>query len=352
MYGENYCIFIRESSGSTYSELQCKSLLIRRELEKRLQTAELLKTHGRIQFQVGCCELDPHLEDTQAAVETAFHFAHGIATKKLPFYFSAFRSQLHEILAEELISVLAQPIVSLKTGDVFGWEILARGPTNTAFHSPLDLFEFAYQADLLSKTEFLVIRQAFREIAKKHIKEQVFINVTAVTLCHPLLLNHVLDLLKEYPQIQPSQIVFEITERHGIKDFAHMGKILAAYRARGIRFAVDDAGAGYSSLQSISELIPDIIKIDKSLIQNIDQFSVKRSMLKALLSFAQDISCQVVAEGIEREEEADILFEHKVDMGQGFYFARPEPLVLDFEKAQESVKSKIKQHQEKTSFSA
>jgi EAL domain-containing protein (putative c-di-GMP-specific phosphodiesterase class I) len=109
-----------------------------------------------------------------------------------------------------------------------------------------------------------------------------------------------------------------------------MGAILSKFRSYGFRFAIDDAGAGYSSLQSISELIPDIIKIDKSVIQNIDQVAVKQSILRALLLFASDIKCQVVAEGIEREEEANILLDHQVKMGQGYYFAKPERMQFDY----------------------
>jgi EAL domain-containing protein (putative c-di-GMP-specific phosphodiesterase class I) len=285
------------------------------------------------------------IENTEAAIRSSYHYALAIATKKLPSYFSKSKQELLDIIHKENIAVLAQPIMNLNSGEIFGWEILARGPLNSAFHTPTELFDFAYQADILSKMEFIVIKKTFEEINNRKIKEQVFINVTPVTLCHPLFLNQLLAVLSKYPDISATQIVLEITERHAIRDFTYMGALMANYRSHGFRFAVDDAGAGYSSLQSISELIPDIIKIDRSVIQNIDQLVVKQFLLRALLLFAENINCQVIAEGVESQEEADVLYDMQVQMGQGFYFARPEPLVASQERIQQfrSVTEKIQQ---------
>jgi EAL domain-containing protein (putative c-di-GMP-specific phosphodiesterase class I) len=279
-------------------------------------------------LQGGCCMLDDMgtEPDSAIAMESAVQYAMAVASKKLPAHFSKMRDRLKSIVDSEEILVLAQPIMNLKQGDIIGWEILTRGPVNTPYHLPAELFEFAYEADLLPKLELIVMNKAFQEIAERNIQEQVFINITPVSLGLPYFLNEVLNKLSRFPQISPSQIVFEITERHSIRDFAHMGSILAEYRAFGFRFAVDDAGSGYSSLQTISELIPDIIKIDKSVISNIDQVAVKQLLLKALVLFAQNINCQVIAEGVEREEESDMLQSLEVPMGQGFYFAKPESI--------------------------
>jgi EAL domain-containing protein (putative c-di-GMP-specific phosphodiesterase class I)/GGDEF domain-containing protein len=346
--GEDFCVFVKEYSGLQYDELQRKGMLLRKELEKELRRSADLHMNGSISFQAGCYIMDKDLENTEAAIQSAYHYAHSIATKKLPPHFTQSRQQLLDILQNEDISVLAQPIMNLHTGEIYGYEILTRGPLNSPFHTPYELFEFAYQADLLSRMELLVLKKAFYEIAKRNIKEQVFINLTPVSLCHPLFQHELLQIMKDYPEITPSQIVLEITERHAIRDFEYMGSLMAAYRALGFRFAVDDAGAGYSSLQSISELIPDMIKIDRSVISHIDQALVKQSLLKALLDFAENINCQVIAEGIERPEEANMLFDMQVKMGQGFYFARPEPLVTDLERGvkMQLVKEKIQQHRQ------
>jgi EAL domain-containing protein (putative c-di-GMP-specific phosphodiesterase class I) len=91
----------------------------------------------------------------------------------------------------------------------------------------------------------------------------------------------------------------------------------------GFKIAVDDTGAGYASLNTISELMPDIIKIDRSVIENIDKNSVKESMLKGLLLVAKEAGSLVVAEGIENQEEASVLTRNNVDLAQGNFYARP-----------------------------
>ncbi|CAM3471143.1 EAL domain-containing protein [Cytobacillus oceanisediminis] len=91
--------------------------------------------------------------------------------------------------------------------------------------------------------------------------------------------------------------------------------------------AVDDTGAGYASLHSISEIMPDIIKIDCSVIQGIDSNGIKESMLRGLLLVAKEAGSLVVAEGIENEGEASVLSRNKVDLAQGYFYARPDTLI-------------------------
>ncbi|WP_282937082.1 EAL domain-containing protein [Paenibacillus sp. RC67] len=339
---EDMGLFVKQQTSLSYDVLQQKAQQMGAELQTRLRTG-FVRQEGLLTCLTGCYMMGPEIESIDAAIQYAYRYALSIATKKLPVHFSKSRQQLIDIIDSENISVLAQPIMNLTSGDIFGWEILTRGPQNTPFHSPAELFDFAHQADVLSKMEFLVMKKAFEEMSKRNIKEQVFINITPVTLSHPLLLEQLLMLLKKHPSVAPSQIVLEITERHAIQDFNFVGALMAKYRSLGFRFAVDDAGAGYSSLQSITELIPDIIKIDKSVIQNIDQMTVKQSLLRSLMHFAENINCQVIAEGVEREEEAEMLYDLKVQMGQGFYFARPEPLVADQDRVQrfDLLKAKI-----------
>nr|WP_255807386.1 EAL domain-containing protein [Cohnella mopanensis] len=239
---------------------------------------------------------------------------------------------MEQVINEGSISVLAQPIMNLTSGDVHGWEILTRGPVGSVLHLPDELFQFAAQTRLLSRLEFLVVKRALEEISDRNIKEPVFLNVTAITLSHPLFLSHVLQCLKQHPSLSPQQVYFEITERHQITNLDAMLDILRTYRLQGFRFAVDDAGSGYSSLQWIGELVPELIKIDRSVIRHVDRIAIKESLLRAIVTAAREIKCEIVAEGVESEEEADMLFKLDVDMGQGFYFARPNVLLHEHER--------------------
>lgn len=325
-HGEEYCVFL-EVEDKTYTELHYACLRIRDELMERLKSEPELYSPGELTFGVGFYTFEKEPASTKLAISIAYHYAQAIATNRLPSNFCHTRKQLSDIMERENIHVLAQPIMDLHHGVIFGWEVLTRGPVGTAFHSPTELFDFAHQADLLPMLEFLVIKKAFKEIVDRSIKEQVFINITSVSLSHKKFYDDLVAYLGLFPSIKPSQIIFEITERHSIRDYEAMAAMMSKYRKLGFRFALDDTGSGYASLQTISELIPDMIKIDRSLIRNIDQGKIKQSLLKALMQFAQDIECEVIAEGIEREEEADIIYKHAVTKAQGFYFARPSEIV-------------------------
>jgi EAL domain-containing protein (putative c-di-GMP-specific phosphodiesterase class I) len=121
-------------------------------------------------------------------------------------------------------------------------------------------------------------------------------------------------------------MIFEVTERDSIEGLTFFHDNIKQLRKMGFRIAVDDTGAGYSSLHTISELLPDIIKIDRSVIQDIDTNKVKESMLKGLILIAKETGSLVVAEGIEKKEEADVLVRNHVDLVQGYFYAKPGTL--------------------------
>lgn len=271
-------------------------------------------------------------DNIEQLLSESYQSALAMATGVIAPNMEALKSQMETLLNKGSITVLAQPIMNLTSGDVYGWEILTRGPENSVLHLPDELFQFAAQTGLLTRLEFLVVKRAMEEIASRKVREPVFLNVTAVTLTHPLFLSHVLQCLERHPPLSPQQIYFEITERHQISNMNAMIEILKNYRGHGFRFAVDDAGSGYSSLQWIGELVPELIKIDRSVIQHVDQIAIKATLLKAIVTAAREMKCEIVAEGVEREEEADVLFRLDVDMGQGFYFARPNVLLHEHER--------------------
>jgi len=122
----------------------------------------------------------------------------------------------------------------------------------------------------------------------------------------------------------PNRIVLEITERTAIKDYARFQEYLAAFRERGFRFAVDDAGSGYAGLGSIANLNPDYIKLDMMLISNVDTNFLKQNLVETLVNFAENQGAMVIAEGIERREEFETVRELGVHLTQGFLFYRPQ----------------------------
>jgi len=125
--------------------------------------------------------------------------------------------------------------------------------------------------------------------------------------------------------LRPHNLVLEITERTAIEDFEAFGRELDRLRRIGFLVAIDDVGTGYSSLQTISEVPADFLKIDISLIKNIHQSLIKQDLVHSLLQVASRTRTRVIAEGIETAEEHQALRACGVRYGQGFYFARPAP---------------------------
>jgi EAL domain-containing protein (putative c-di-GMP-specific phosphodiesterase class I) len=119
-------------------------------------------------------------------------------------------------------------------------------------------------------------------------------------------------------------IVIEITEHERVQDYAQLAAKLALVRARGARLAIDDAGAGHSSLRHVMELRPDIVKIDPSLIRGLDSSTMQRAVVRSLVALNAELGAELVAEGVEDSSELEALRVLGVHMGQGYLFARPE----------------------------
>ncbi|WP_187273831.1 EAL domain-containing protein [Paenibacillus sp. N3.4] len=163
-------------------------------------------------------------------------------------------TQFHDMIEHQLIYSVYQPIVSLQDGQVLGYEALTRGPKGSPFHSPLAMFEFAEQLGELYALEKLAREKAIQGSILEHTQQLLFINISSQVLYDPgFVPGKTLEILQKY-NLRPSNVVFEITERSSIEDFTLAQKILEHYRKQGYRIAIDDAGAGYSSLQAIAEL--------------------------------------------------------------------------------------------------
>lgn len=325
-YDDDYLVIVKDE-GLDNEAWQEKQERFRVLIEQELAERTVSFFDFPLSFYTSSVRIEPK-EELFEAIQHALQDARSIAKKHLPANIGHIRAQLRQIIEEERIRVLAQPIISLETGEAIGWEMLTRGPADTPYAMPDELFHYAYQTDMLIHLELLVVKKAFLVITQKKSFSPVFINVTVPTIRNPYFFTMVKKLCDQFPDISPTQIVFEITERHVVDDYQEFNRSVADFRKSGFKLAVDDTGAGYASLNMISELLPDVIKIDRSIIRDIDQHAVKDTVLEALLLVAKKIGCNVVAEGIETEEEAKVLINRKVDYGQGYFFSKPrEPFV-------------------------
>lgn len=224
---------------------------------------------------------------------------------------------LRETLRSGSIYIDYHPIISADTGTVFGYEALARGILKT-MRSPEVMFDIASQSDLIWELSRLCRTKAVAGM-KDHLAdgELLFMNVDPHDFTDPAFTE------AELAVPDPSKVVIEITERTAIKDYPKFRERLKAFRDMGYRFAVDDAGSGYAGLGSIANLEPDFIKLDISLINCIDSNFIKQNLVETMVKFANDQGAQVIAEGVERAEEFEVVKQLGVHLIQGFFLHKP-----------------------------
>lgn len=232
--------------------------------------------------------------------------------------------EFQEVLNQRAIQSVYQPIISCETGEALGWEALSRGPEGSRFQRPDTLFTYAEEAGELYRLEKICRERAIEGASGLAQGAKLFLNINPRTIHDPQFTKGETKRLLDRCGLSPSQVVFEITERHSIQDYAGFRKTLEHYRQQGYLIAVDDAGAGYSSLQSIVELCPDFIKMDMSLVRGVHNDPVKQALLEAFVALARKIRCKIIAEGIEQEEEFKTLLRLGIDYGQGYLLGRPQ----------------------------
>jgi EAL domain-containing protein (putative c-di-GMP-specific phosphodiesterase class I)/GGDEF domain-containing protein len=237
---------------------------------------------------------------------------------------------LRRVLDAESIRTLVLPIFDLTTADVIGYEALSRGPEGGEFEHPDKLFSAAYDADLVMRLERVCRKRAFSVARDMPDGRKLFVNIEPEAVGDPQLRDVMSMQLVEGRTLAPSEIVLELTERSAVNDFSAFRSTLEYLRALGFAIAVDDAGAGYGSLQALAEVRPEWLKVDLSLIRGVDADDVRAKLVESLVTFAASVGSHLIAEGIETEAELATLRELGVRFGQGFLLGRPsEPFPAD-----------------------
>lgn len=219
------------------------------------------------------------------------------------------------ILEREHAQVAFQPVVDLANGRCLGIEALARFPE--PFERPDVTFAAANRLGLGLELERLVIRQAWRIIPSLGRSQFLALNLSPDALVELARRANLRDDLPLY------QLVVEVTEHSFIDRYEPLLRQLGPLREKGLRLAVDDAGAGYASLRHILELRPDFIKIDRALTDGMAGDRAKRVAVGAFRSLANDLRASVVAEGVERLEDLEVASELGIQAAQGYLLGRP-----------------------------
>ncbi|MFQ4136379.1 EAL domain-containing protein [Nodosilinea sp. PGN35] len=222
------------------------------------------------------------------------------------------------VLNPEAFTIVYQPIVRLSDNRVVGFEALTRF-WSRPIRSPDVWFAEATQVGLSEELEMAAIAKALGGLAQLPDDVYVAINVSPDNI-----LNGAIH--RALGQTPLQRVVLEVTEHVAIPDYSQFGQRLAPLRDRGIRLAVDDAGAGYASFLHILQLNPDIIKLDIGLIRHIDTDVTRRALAAALVGFSQETGSTIVAEGVETPAELNALQQLRVGTVQGYLLGHPLPI--------------------------
>ncbi len=238
-------------------------------------------------------------------------------------------SSFHTALKRNEFAVYYQPKVDLNTGKIAGSEALVRWIRGGTVIPPLDFIPVLENEGMISELDFYVLDKVCQNIVEWLVQgitpARVSVNFSKHHLRNPHLVEDIMDVIAGH-NVSPAYIEIELTESASSEDYTILEKFVDELRERGIFTSIDDFGTGYSSLSLLKDLNVNVIKIDKSFVDNITSDDKKdRIVLKSILSMIRDLGMEVIAEGCECNEQARILRDMDCTMIQGFLFDRPLP---------------------------
>lgn len=289
--GAHLSVPIRLRDGNVYGTFCCFSFSPDRSLTSRdLSTAEAFA-------QVAGELIDDAVERENESQRTAERISLILATRKL--------------------DIVYQPAIRLDSPGVAFVEALARFP-GEPYEPPNRWFAAAARVGLTVELEMLAVELALEGLAKLPAKAAISINISPETVQSA-------EFTKIIAPAPLERIILEITEHDVVTSYAELIGALQPLRAKGLRLAVDDTGATYSTFRHMLLIRPDMVKLDMSLGRGIDFDPARRALASALITFAREIGSEVVAEGVETAGELRRLRELGVTMAQGHFIARPGP---------------------------
>lgn len=324
LWGDDFLIIFQQDYTISKEQLDKMTTALRIALEENLKVELIKLTGNSVKLHIGCSIISCSNNQTiEQALYNALKEAQKVAKGTWNQQTVHLLGEFNNLLEKKNFHILYQPIVSLQTGEILGWEALTRGPKDSAFFSPEVIFNFAEEVGLLFPLEKICRELAINNFGEAKDNHRLFLNIHPYTVNDPHFVKGETRKLLGDSRLSTNNVVFEITERQSIHDFGQFNKTLSHYRGQGYQVAVDDAGAGFSSLQTIAEIRPDFIKIDASLVRDIPTNRIKQALLETFVTFAQKIGCRIIAEGIETEKELATLCSIGVHYGQGYFLARP-----------------------------
>ncbi len=231
---------------------------------------------------------------------------------------------LLELLRGDRVTSHFQPIVGAGGAELHAYECLMRGERDGRVVMPGPILDAARKSDLVFQVDQAGRKAAvYAAVARGITAHKVFINFTPNAIYDPAFCLDSTVRMIDDGGLDRKRVVFEVTESERLPDLDHLVRIVGYYRDKGLGVALDDVGAGYASLQVLLGLKPDYVKLDMSLVRNVDTTPHHAVLLRKLVEACRELGLLTVAEGVETRAEWDWLRAHGVDFVQGYYFARP-----------------------------
>ena len=241
-----------------------------------------------------------------------------VATKHLEY-----RSELGEALERGQFRLVYMPFVDLRSGQVTGAEALARWRHPEHGDVPAgDFIPIAERSGLIVPLGYWLVEQAFEQLARWRPRLYVSLNVSAVQIRQPDFVERVIALADRF-HIDPRDVVWEITESVLVEEGERASETVRRLREEGFRFAVDDFGAGYCSLSYLQRHPVDLLKVDRSVIEEFGADPRGHTLARTILQMAESLDLLTVAEGIETTTQLRELRRVGCDLGQGYLLSKP-----------------------------
>jgi EAL domain-containing protein (putative c-di-GMP-specific phosphodiesterase class I) len=215
-------------------------------------------------------------------------------------------------------TIVLQPIVGLRSGTVVGFEALSR----FGERPPADVFAEARELEVGVALELAAARAALEVLPRLPLGTYLSINLSPQAVIDTRV---VAMLTGAVDAGLGRRLVVELTEHEQVEDYDVLLAALSDVRSGGVRLAVDDTGSGFASLQHVTRLRPDVLKLDMAFVRDVHRDPARRAVARALLAFARDLGAVLVAEGVEQAAELGELLRLGALVGQGFHLGRPAP---------------------------
>jgi len=291
--------------------------------------SDLLKQPLNVQLQAGISSKEPYLINSATVLKSIADDQH----LKIGVYDSSYDNtieiqqnilmvqKIKKCLLNDNVTLLFQPLVDLKTKQIVKYEGLVRLKDDDEFISPYYFLALSKKAKLYTQITHEVIRKALEIIKVDNI--DLSINLSIEDIYHNETQKFIMDMLADDLEIS-KRLTFELLESDEIKDFKKVQKFIKNVKKYGCKIAIDDFGSGYSNYAYLIELDADILKIDGSLIKNLDKSENNQLVVKSIVEFAKLANIKTVAEFVENEEIENIIQHLGIDYGQGYYYSAPK----------------------------